>query len=107
MQPFGPDAAEATEAEAADGGDFGGESYTSRPRSKSLGGSGTMSTSGTRQALGRVAAPPYHHQEQQSVPRSPLSESVPSSAMSPTTPNGDLVAERERVLAHIAPARCV
>ena len=113
MQPFDPDAAEAAEAEAADGADFGGESYTSRPRkskSKSLGGSGTMSNSDTRSSSSRAtstgfagagAGPaPYNHQfiaqQHQSTPRSPLSESVPSSPMSPISPNGDKEKKKRR-----------
>ena len=103
VEPFDPDAAEAAReaAEAeADGADFGGESYTSRPRkskSKSSHGAGTMSTSDTRSSSSRgtgsqgythvhsghgQGAAPYNHQFLASlqapthvpgIPRSPLS----------------------------------
>ncbi|KAM5541889.1 hypothetical protein V8D89_004618 [Ganoderma adspersum] len=98
VEPFDPDAAEAE----ADGADFGGESYTSRPRkskskSKSSHGTGTMSTSDTRSSSSRgtgsqgythvhpghgQGAAPYNHQFLASlqapthvpgIPRSPLS----------------------------------
>ncbi|RDX45368.1 hypothetical protein OH76DRAFT_1408132, partial [Lentinus brumalis] len=111
VQPFDPEAAEAAEAdEAADGADFGGESYASRPRSKSksksLQGSGTMSTSDTRSSSSRgtstvyvgAGPAPYNHQFQfqhQPILRSPLSESIPSSPISPTA-NGGVPGEKKK-----------
>ncbi|KAI0646690.1 hypothetical protein C8Q79DRAFT_685347 [Trametes meyenii] len=112
---FDPDVAiaaqDAAEAEA-DGADFGGESYTSRPRkSKSKprsGGSGTQTTSDTRTsstgagsnshsypyALAQGGVAPYNHQflAQQppsGVPRSPLSLLTPGTegADVPPSPN--------------------
>ena len=72
VENFDPDAAEAAReaAEAeADGADFGGESYTSRPhktKSKSSRGNGTgtmsMSTSDTRSSSSRgTGSQSYHH----------------------------------------------
>lgn len=111
VQPFDPEAAEAAEAdEAADGADFGGDSYASRPRSKSksksLQGSGTMSTSDTRSSSSRgtstvyvgAGPAPYNHQFQfqhQPILRSPLSESIPSSPISPTA-NGGVPGEKKK-----------
>ncbi|KAI0327640.1 hypothetical protein GY45DRAFT_1327417 [Cubamyces sp. BRFM 1775] len=114
-QPFDADAALAAEAEADDGADFGGESYTRRPRkstsgSGSRGMSGTQTTSDTRSsstgtshshsysysfAQGGVA--PYNHQflAQQPqhtapMPRSPLSPLSPGSDGVPASPGASL-----------------
>ncbi|PIL26857.1 hypothetical protein GSI_11037 [Ganoderma sinense ZZ0214-1] len=122
VEPFDPDAAEAAReaAEAeADGADFGGESYTSRPRkskskkNRSAHGAGTMSTSDTRSSIsssrgtgsqgGTGTGPaPYNHQFLASlqapthvpgVPRSPLSPFEDSAPASPVSPN---VTERKK-----------
>ncbi|KAI0747229.1 hypothetical protein C8Q80DRAFT_1272005 [Daedaleopsis nitida] len=109
VEPFDPDAAEAARHAAdadADGADFGGESYTSRPRkSKSTGGSGTMTTSDTRSSSSRGTGSnsngyaytsgtgtgsgpaPYNHQfmahqPYSPSPLSPSSDSVPPSPLS-------------------------
>ena len=111
-QPFDADAALAAEAEADDGADFGGESYTRRPRKSTSGGgsrgmSGTQTTSDTRSsstgtshshsysysfAQGGVA--PYNHQflaqqpqHTMPMPRSPLS---PHSDGVPASPGASL-----------------
>ncbi|CDO72833.1 hypothetical protein BN946_scf185002.g18 [Trametes cinnabarina] len=105
-QPFDADAALAAE-EDGDGADFGGESYTHRPRkSKSgrVGGSGTQTTSDTRSSSSRsysfsysngTGPAPYNHQflaQQTTLPRSPLaplSPDIDSVPPSPTpAPNG-------------------
>ncbi|KAI0634687.1 hypothetical protein C8Q77DRAFT_647020 [Trametes polyzona] len=109
---FDPDAAlaaqDAAEAEA-DGADFGGESYTHRPRkSKSASGrtgSGTQTTSDTRSSSTGTgsnsqyrqqyaAVAPYNHQflaqqQQQAAPRSPLSPLSPGvEGGAPPSPGG-------------------
>ncbi|EJF58160.1 hypothetical protein DICSQDRAFT_139644 [Dichomitus squalens LYAD-421 SS1] len=127
VEPFDPDAAEAAreavEAEA-DGADFGGESYTSRPRKskgKSLNGAGTMSTSDTRSSSSRgtgsqgytyvpagQGAAPYNHQFLASLqapthipgiprsPLSPLSQDADSVPPSPASPSTANVTERKK-----------
>ncbi|KAI1784658.1 hypothetical protein LXA43DRAFT_196745 [Ganoderma leucocontextum] len=127
VEPFDPDAAEAAReaAEAeADGADFGGESYTSRPRktkSRSSHGTGTMSTSDTRSSSSRgtgsqgytpvhpgQGVAPYNHQFLASLqvpthipgiprpPLSPLSQDDDAAAAAPSSPVSPNVTERRK-----------
>ncbi|OSD02582.1 hypothetical protein PYCCODRAFT_1477573 [Trametes coccinea BRFM310] len=99
-QHFDADAALAAEEEG-DGADFGGESYTHRPRKSQGGRVGTQTTSDTRSSSsrsysvsysnssGQVAAAPYNHQflaQQQMLPRSPLSPLSPGTDSVPPSP---------------------